>query len=237
MIIAHYNFPGIYKFTNKINGKVYVGQSVNICRRYYTHGCKSQEMTFGYAIRKYGKKNFEFEVLERVDDTSQLKNREQYWMDYYQSYESDKGYNILRLATDAGKRVGRKATEKQIEATRARGKAQVGEKNPMYGKKRSDELKAKLSAYRKGVPVPESRLKQLIEHNKVLGAAKRVKIDQIDPQTGKVLKVWESARKVAEALGIHRQSIPYRCRGINPKNGKPFNDDLFLGFRWQFHEQ
>ena len=39
---------------------------------------------------------FEFIIIERVDDISQLLNREQYWMDYYNAYEL--GYNCTRNA-------------------------------------------------------------------------------------------------------------------------------------------
>ena len=53
---------GIYKITNKINGKKYVGQSNNINRRFSEH-CLRSEIPIDIAIQKYGKENFVFEVL------------------------------------------------------------------------------------------------------------------------------------------------------------------------------
>lgn len=62
---------GIYKITNKINQKIYIGQSVNISKRWTAHrnGAfnpnNNQYNTPLYkAIRKYGIENFTFEVLE-----------------------------------------------------------------------------------------------------------------------------------------------------------------------------
>ena len=92
---------GIYKITNKINGKAYIGQSHNIEERWKQH--KLRSFSLGYseynsclhkAIRKYGLENFSFEVLEECEP-EQLNEREIYWIDYYQTFSSnlDKGYN------------------------------------------------------------------------------------------------------------------------------------------------
>ena len=57
---------GIYKITNKINQKIYIGQSVNIERRWKEH-CRNNTSLIGKAIHKYGKNNFIFEVLIECD--------------------------------------------------------------------------------------------------------------------------------------------------------------------------
>jgi group I intron endonuclease len=57
---------GIYKITNLINGKIYIGQSNNIKRRFGEHqrlGYKSRILV-DKAIAKYGVNNFSYEVLE-----------------------------------------------------------------------------------------------------------------------------------------------------------------------------
>lgn len=90
---------GIYCITNQINGKKYVGQSINIRKRWYEekYKAKHQEtvdlMPIYQALAKYGEENFLFEVLEECD-AENLNTREQYWIDYYQSF-SPLGYNIL----------------------------------------------------------------------------------------------------------------------------------------------
>ena len=56
---------GIYMFTNNINGMSYIGQSKNIERRYKEHMTRNGEKTlFHEALKKYGKENFSFSVLE-----------------------------------------------------------------------------------------------------------------------------------------------------------------------------
>ena len=87
---------GIYKITNKINGKVYIGQSKNITTRWEAHknharGSLKQSFITN-AMRKYGVENFVKEVLEKckIED---LDERERYWIKYYDSTNREKGYN------------------------------------------------------------------------------------------------------------------------------------------------
>ena len=83
---------GIYKITNLINGKIYIGQSNNIERRLKEHRYKTEnsDIPVDRAIGKYGEKNFTFAVLEETT-TEQLDARETYWIKYYNS--CDNGYN------------------------------------------------------------------------------------------------------------------------------------------------
>lgn len=76
---------GIYKITNKINNKSYIGLSNNIEKRWDTHKTrafiesdKEYEKTLYRAFRKYGINNFTFEVLEEIEDESILEEREKY---------------------------------------------------------------------------------------------------------------------------------------------------------------
>ena len=64
---------GIYKFTNKINGKSYIGQSVQLETRYNSHkrnynnsNLSVYNSKFYRAIRKYGFENFDYEILISV---------------------------------------------------------------------------------------------------------------------------------------------------------------------------
>lgn len=89
---------GIYKFTNKINNKVYVGQSVNIEKRYRDHltACfntndKCYSTKFYRALRKHGEENFNREIIEEVQEPGLLNEKEAYWIEQYNSYK--KGYN------------------------------------------------------------------------------------------------------------------------------------------------
>lgn len=83
---------GIYKIENKINGYVYIGQSVNIENRWREHkrGKQSPNMVISRAIKKYGSSNFMFDIVE-LCDKNELNTKEIYWISVYDSYK--KGYN------------------------------------------------------------------------------------------------------------------------------------------------
>ena len=68
---------GIYKFTNLVNGKIYIGQSIHLSIRYNQHKNRYDDEndseyshSFHSAIRKYGWNNFQYEVLVNNDDLS-----------------------------------------------------------------------------------------------------------------------------------------------------------------------
>ena len=74
---------GIYKITNP-KGKVYIGQSVNIEKRFYKYkilDCKSQIRLYR-SLKKYGYNNHIFEIVEECD-INLLNKRERYWQDFY----------------------------------------------------------------------------------------------------------------------------------------------------------
>lgn len=103
---------GIYKIVNLINNKVYIGQSKNISRRWGDHRrrYKTEDCSIYRAIRKYGIENFSFEVIEECD-IEQLNEREIYWIQYYDSHNPLKGYNL----TDGGNSsVPLKLTKNQV---------------------------------------------------------------------------------------------------------------------------
>ena len=85
---------GIYKITNKLNGKCYVGQSQNIFKRWSVHGNKNNanncSMVIAKAVTKYGVENFTFEILE-LCSKNELNDKEKYWISKFDTYS--KGYN------------------------------------------------------------------------------------------------------------------------------------------------
>lgn len=92
---------GIYLITNKLNNKVYVGQSTNIEKRWDEHkrnAFNPNTHTYNYplyrAIRKDGLQSFQFQVLEETD-IQNLTEEEQYYIDYYHSLDPNKGYNLV----------------------------------------------------------------------------------------------------------------------------------------------
>ena len=98
----NWRFAGIYKITNKINGKCYVGQAVDIRKRAQQHitACKRNVKSKLYdAVRKYGIEQFEITVLLIInlfgktqdEIKKELNAQEIFYINLYESYE--KGYN------------------------------------------------------------------------------------------------------------------------------------------------
>lgn len=90
---------GIYKIENLINGKLYIGQSVQIEKRFEQHkkvAFSRKDPNYNNliykAIRKYGLDNFKFEIIEEVSEDQDLDEREIYWISHYNSYKE--GYNM-----------------------------------------------------------------------------------------------------------------------------------------------
>lgn len=98
------NKAGVYRWTNKENGKIYIGSSINLANRlnqYYGKRLKSlKTISLIYlAILKHGHKSFTLEILEYCSKQESIE-REQYYMDLFKPE-----YNILTIA---GSPLGRK---------------------------------------------------------------------------------------------------------------------------------
>ena len=107
----------IYKTTNLVSGKIYVGQhksSKFLGKRYLGSGRKLKE-----SIKHYGKKNFKVELLEEVETKELMDEREIYWISVYNSTNKEIGYNLSE-----GGNVNRTLN---------------GENHPLYGKHHREE--------------------------------------------------------------------------------------------------
>lgn len=91
----------VYKLTNKINGKSYIGITTNslekrIIQHHYDarHGV---DRPLYRAMRKYGENNFSSEIIDTAQSLEELKQKEQYWIEYYNTYGANgQGYNATR---------------------------------------------------------------------------------------------------------------------------------------------
>lgn len=141
----------IYKTTNLINGKIYVGQHYIKPENSATDGYLGSGKILKQAVKKYGKENFEREILE-VCTYENVADREIYWIEILDSRNSDVGYNLSlgglgpRLLGEDNPNFGNKWTDemKKESSDRMKGKYD-GEKNPFYGKKHCKESLIKRS--------------------------------------------------------------------------------------------
>lgn len=91
----------IYKTTNNLTGKIYIGQDKNNNPSYYGSGKKLQR-----AIKKYGKENFIKEILGECVDETHMNEREVYWISFYNSQDRNIGYNISEGGKEGDRKIG-----------------------------------------------------------------------------------------------------------------------------------
>lgn len=86
---------GIYIIKNKNTGQMYIGQSINIKKRWHEH-CNQKNNTYiDRAIKKYGKNNFSFRIITQLPNNKKILNEhEKYWIDFYNTFNNPKHYNL-----------------------------------------------------------------------------------------------------------------------------------------------
>ena len=128
-------FGTIYKITNIINNKVYVGQTTRPYMQRFERHLKDAENNilpsnfFHKAIRKYGRNNFKIEIIDTANTKEELNTKEIYWIDFYMqlgiSYNTAKG--------GQGGNTYYKRTQEQMCITKQKiSKANFGMKNGMH---------------------------------------------------------------------------------------------------------
>lgn len=137
---------GIYKITNIVNGKFYIGSSVNIRKRWISHKCdlnkqRHHNRHLQFSFNKHGFDCFKFEVLEQCS-RELLKDTEQKYLD---RIDNDKCYNIFKESY-----------------------AVNGKNHPMYGRTHSKEARLKIKIARSKQVISHSleTKKKISEGNK-----------------------------------------------------------------------
>ena len=234
------NIVGVYKITNKLNNKIYIGSSVNCKGRWSVHKCKASDQYISRAMKKYGVENFIFEIIETCE-IEQLREREQYWLDHFKSYDREIGYNIGICAERPMFKV--EVSEETRKFRSELGKTWVGDKNPFFGKTHTEETKKAISEALKGKSAGENNpnygkkhspeaLKKISEASMGRDTKTGRKVKQIDIETGEVIKIWDSISQAALALsGKKRSHISTVCSGnYNDK----YKLKKCLGYGWEY---
>lgn len=205
----------IYKFKNKINGKVYIGQTTKPLRkRVIQHMTNSRPNTkchktyFHNALNKYGIQNFDLTIVERCCSVEELDEREIYWIAYYNSTNKQYGYNI-DSGGSKGKITKRLSTEHKQKLLEAN-----------LGKHRSESTKKQLSnTHKTKWKDPEFRRAHISSIMKIAGINKKP-IYQYS-LSGQFIQKWESTQSVCKFLyGNERKGSLKRNILLNNKNNK-----------------
>lgn len=158
-------FGYIYKTTNNVNGKIYVGQKkseVFLDNKYLGSGKLLHE-----AINEFGAEQFSVEMIESCRTPEQLNEREIYWISFYNSTNPEIGYNmskggyVPRLSGIHNGFYGKHHSQE----TRAKFKLRKplrGEEHPRFGKHLSDEAKKSIGDKNRGrIKTQEEKQKRL----------------------------------------------------------------------------
>ena len=192
----------IYKTTNNLDGKIYIGQEKNYNSKYFGSG-----IYLNRAIKKYGLENFTKEIIEdKIETKKMLDEREIFWIEFFDSRNSEKGYNIAsggqggdflsqelkdkrgikisemkkgKPLSDSHKKAIQKAFEKpEKEKTGKRS----GEKNGFFGKKHTGDM-SRFST-RKG-KIPTNALKIIDDKGNEYDSAIEAALQFQNPDTAR----------------------------------------------------
>lgn len=212
---------GIYLITNKINGKMYVGKSINMYKRINYRHKRSQnpnikpESFLHKAIQKYGWKNFEVKILEEYNSINNtlLLDRESYWIKKLGTLSTNNGYNIVSYSTDC---TGLKRTKEQKEKRKNR-PIKSGWKHSIESKKRMSD---------------STKLQDFSKWN--------VSVNQIDPITNEIIKTWISIKSACIAIFgsyVNGGNITSVCKKtvIIKQNGNKYIRKTVGGFKWEYN--
>jgi group I intron endonuclease len=216
----------IYKITNKVDGKIYVGQTIQVLEdRWRQHkkigsNCRYLKRAFN----KYGIDNFEFNLICICFD----EDLDKYEIQYMEKYSSmvPNGYN-LRKGGNSGKH--HEETKKKISES-LKGRTDIFNHN--LGKSVSEETKKKISNALKGrtdiiyaknqlgIPHTEETKKKISESHKIKG--KRVM--QYDSNNS-FIKIFLTVNEASKENNISESSIRLCCK---------YPDKILKGFKWKY---
>jgi len=233
---------GIYKITNMSNGKMYIGSSKNLTKRKREHfwSLRKGNHINSYlqnAWNKYGELFFEFKIIENVKNEEELLKKEQVYMDSFKSCNRFIGYNINEYASGGGLKgenhpnYGKSMSEEQKEKIR----------NTLMGHEVSSETKYKMSKGRTGKCCGEKNYlfgkkrteKQRNEHSKKM---KGRYIGSSNPSSrtivqmsldGNFIKKYETMKDACAEVNVFSSNICKCCKGEYKKTG---------GYKWMYYD-
>lgn len=209
----------VYKVTNTVNGKVYIGQTINsIKERWYSHcyDTKNYCSYLKHAINKYGEEAFTIEVIDQASDLDSLTEKEAFWISHYNSTNPEKGYNI------------RKA-QKGLGTVPDSLKALIGKNTKEAMGRMSDDAKlarkeaSKKTQIEKGIyaRVAQERSKRYSG----TGNPRAVSVCVVD-KDGKVISTFSLLRDLAKYYGIGKDTASLKLN-----NGTFFKKTRLRGYR------
>ncbi len=193
----------IYKITNNLNNKIYVGQTINDVQVRFEEHCRpsKNKTLIDRAINKYGRENFTVETICETDSIDKLNELEIHYIAKLDSMNPEVGYNLCIGGGNTKGYRHRESSKRKMSESRMG--IFAGEKNPFYGKHHTEETKKRLSEIHKGKPLSALHRKHLSETN-----PRKHKI--ICTTTG---EHFNSLKEAADKYNLKSTHISRVCRG------------------------
>lgn len=137
----------IYKITNKMNGRVYIGQTIRPLEERIKEHKRQKGCIMYKAFKKHGFENFTIEIIDRADTIEELNEKEIYWINHYDSFVN--GYNCCK---GGGNTFGYRHTEESKKKMSENQVKKFKEDNHFFGKHHTEESKELMSKAKKGKP-------------------------------------------------------------------------------------
>lgn len=178
----------IYSIINLINHKIYIGQTKQGYRkRFVQHLCPTDgSPLLRRAVKKYGRENFECELLDIAETQEDANEKEKLWISVLGTYKSENGYNLS---------MGGVIGNFNEDTLKRMSNSHKGSKNHFYGKHHTDETRKIMSDKKRGLYCGEKHPR-----------AKKVKC--VD--TG---EVFNTMRDAEIKYNIPRGKISAVCKG------------------------
>jgi len=201
-----YTNSGIYSILNEKNQCIYIGSTLNFKHRKNQHFSalnlkKHNNNKLQNAWNKYGSMHFSFNVIEECDEKLLLE-REQFWINFYQSYKNKLGYNLNRFADR--KRLS-DTTKNKISKNHKK-----FWKNKEFSKEHKEKMNKNSSRFWKD--------KKLSEHhkNKLSQSHKKILI-QLDI-SGNIINEFNGIKEASEKTGFSQIGIQQVASGYKRKS-------------------
>ena len=240
----------IYIIKNKINDKVYIGQTKkSIEKRWNEHlkNTKTRNQLIYLAMNKYGIENFYIELLEEVPENVSLDEREIYYIKQYNSI-SPNGYNMIKGGSNFKddnpmyhKEIAKKVSEKFIGDKNPAKRPEVRLKISEYAKnhRASEETKKKMSInncrYWKDKKLPKETCEKISKNHWSRGLYGGLnhsskKVVRIDKYTDEILQTYNS---IKEACDWVKENIRNNAQASNISRVCHGRQKTAFGFKWK----
>lgn len=253
------HYGQIYKIENKINNKVYIGQTIldDVFKERYGYNVEknTHNLHLKNSIKKYGWDNFQISILEYCESRDQLNEKERYWIKYYNSTNPNCGYNI-----DAGGHMGgseetkikisemsKKYWDTHPEEKAKRSQLYSGNNNPLAkAGGHTDDAKSRMSDIRKkqiedGIidmkkvteasMNPESIRKRVISRSKFLYVQYDLNMNELNK--------WHTLKDMHDYLVknmIENHYISYKIYKLSYVQNKIFIDQMYKDQGFYFYK-